>query len=164
MAKEVETQPDKSGETVSRSDYDALAAKFEELSATVAALQPVADEPADTEPEVNSEEQLSAEKKRVADLYKLAHSAGLDDATASAEKWADQGLTVTQAKAALADRMLAANKLTDDSGEHETDPHEKFRAEFNANRKDLALYGVTDEDAYVRSRCRDEGLEVPAKS
>lgn len=162
MAKENEAAPEQPVETVPKAEFDALAARLSEVEAKFAASIEPQDPPAEDGPTVD--EQLAANNKRVADLYKLANSAGLDDATETAEKWADQGLSVTEAKAALADRMLANNSLTGDSGKPDDDPYAKFRAEFRDNRKEFAMYGVADEDAYVRSRCRDEGLEVPQAS
>lgn len=161
MSKTTEQTPEQTqGETVLRADYDALNEKFDALAAKLEGLQKEPEQkPEEDGPTV---EELSAnEQKRVADLYKLASSSGLDNATETAEKWAEQGLSVTEAKAALADRMLASNKLTDDDGKPEDDPDAKYRAEFNEQKDKLAQYDVTDVDAYIRSRKRDEGKDIP---
>lgn len=146
MSKTPEATPEQpQGETVPKAQFDALAAEVAELKAAAAKPE---ENPADDGPTV--EEQLAANNKRVTDLYKLASSAGLDDATDTAEKWAEQGLSVVEAKAALADRMLAANKLTDDGGNPAPDPDAAYKAEYRAQKAHYEKEGVTEED-YVAS-------------
>lgn len=146
MSKTPEATPEQpQGETVPKAQFDALAAEVAELKAAAAKPE---EKPADDGPTV--EEQLSADRKRVADLYKLASSAGLDNATEAAEQWADQGLSVVEAKAALADRMLASNKLTDDGGKPADDPDAKYKAEYRAQQAHYEKEGVTEED-YIAS-------------
>lgn len=143
MAKETTGTPG----AVTQEELNDQLAKFGEgilskIDEKLAVLNP----PDDPEGETFSEDELKADQKRVADLYKLAASAGLDDPTATAEKWTEQGLSVVEAKAALADRMLASNKLTDDSGAPADDPDAKLKAEY---RSQLAIYqaeGVSEEE------------------
>lgn len=143
MAKEDVAAPEQPVETVPKADYDALAAKVSELEAKFNAAQPPADEP---EVEQFSADDVKAERKRVAELYALANSSCVENPTETAEKWADQGLSVVEAKAALADRLLAANSLTNDSGKPDDDPDAKLRAEFSANAVAYADMGITEDD------------------
>ncbi|CAE7465003.1 gene 4 [Symbiodinium pilosum] len=151
MSKNPETTPEqKQGETVTKEQYDALAAKLDDVVNKYEALSDKYSKAVDEKVEAAADEQeaeakFSAEQKRVADLYKLATSAGLDDANGVAEKWAEQGLSVVEAKAALADKMLAANGLTDDGGQPEEDPHAGLKAAYRANPYYKAE-GISEED------------------
>lgn len=114
--------------------------------------------------ELSQKEIRDAESKRCQELYALAKNAGIADWEKKADEWIGKDLSVLEAKGQIADLAMASNKLTSDGGEEESDPHAKFRAEFKREQQSLATLGITDEDAYVRSRCRDEGLPVPAVS
>lgn len=115
---------------------------FAKLDEKLSAIKP-ADEP---EPKKFSEEDMEADRKRVADLYALANSSCVENPTETAEKWAKQNLSVVEAKAALADRLLASNSLTNDSGKPDEDPAAKLRAEFSANAAVYADMGITEEE------------------
>lgn len=147
MSKNPEATPEQKGETVSRSDYDALAAKFDQLSAKFDAIGKKPEGAEDPAP-VDAAEVHLAERKRVAELYKLATSAAFDNPTEAAEKWAEQGLSLVEAKAALADRMLAGNRLTDGASKPEDDPDAKFRAEYRKHASIYAESGMT-EDQFI---------------
>lgn len=100
---------------------------------------------------------------RASQIMAYAATSGLNDHAKLAQEAIDGGMSVETFKASLADRLIAQNKLSKDGGEDHNsgDPLSKFRAEFKAGREQFATVGVVDEDAYVRSRCRDEGLPVP---
>lgn len=103
--------------------------------------------------------------KRASEIMAFAATAGLNDHVKVAQEAIDANQSVESFKASIADRLIAQNKLSKDgdAGDGEdADPLAKFRAEFKADRVQLANLGIDDEDAYVRSRCRDEGLPVPA--
>lgn len=101
--------------------------------------------------------------KRASEIMAFAATSGLNDHAKIAQEAIDAGQSVESFKAGLADRLIAQNKLSKDGDEGEDkDPHAAFRAEFRANRDALSNLGIDDEEAFVRSRCRDEGMPVPA--
>lgn len=101
--------------------------------------------------------------KRASEIMAFAATSGLNDHAKIAQEAIDAGQSVEAFKAGLADRLIAQNKLSKDGDEDESDdPHAKFRAEFKAGGAAFATLGIVDEELYVRSRCRDEGLPVPA--
>lgn len=108
-------------------------------------------------------DELRAEgARRASEIMAFAAASGLNDHEKIAQEAITAGQTVEAFKAGLADRLIAQNKLSKDGGDNrDDDPHAKFRAEFKAGRDEFAKFGIIDEDAYVRSRCRDEGLPVP---
>lgn len=112
--------------------------------------------------ELSQKEVRDAESKRCQELYALAKNAGISEWEKKADDWIGKGLSAVEAKAAIADIAIANNGLSSDGGEEESDPYKKFRQEFQRDRETLSTYGIEDEDAYVRSRCRDEGILPPA--
>lgn len=147
MSNKPEVTPEQVTDTVPKAEYDALAAKVSEMEAKFAELTA-----APVDPEPNADDVQLAERQRVAELYKLANSACLDNATESAEKWADQGLSLVEAKAALADTLLARNGLTNDSGKPADDPDAKQRAEYHEYRAVYEAEGVSVEDYIASSK------------
>jgi hypothetical protein len=129
-------------------------AKLDALSALIAK------QPEKQEPDALAETKL-AETTRCKELFALAQNSGLSDWQKLSTEWVDKNLSVIEAKAALGDLAIQQNKLTKDNGEGEPDTHAKFRAEFRAGKEEFAKFGIIDEDSYVRTRCRDEGLPVP---
>lgn len=100
--------------------------------------------------------------KRASAIMAFAATSGLNDHVKIAQEAIDANQSVESFKAGLADRLIAQNKLTKDSDDgNSEDPHAKFRAEFKAGGASFAALGIVDEELYVRSRCRDEGLPVP---
>lgn len=162
MSKTPEAAPEQpQGETVPKAEYDALAAQVSELKEQFAAMSAPKEEPQQEAEAFDADAFKAEEQKRLADLYKLASSSCVDDPTETAEKWASQGLSVVEAKAALADRLLSSNALTADAGSEDDDPHAKYRVEFRESRDQIARFGEVTEEAYIRSRLRDEGKDVP---
>lgn len=109
-------------------------------------------------------DELRAEgAKRASSIMTYAALSGLNDHAKLAQDAIDANQTVETFKASLADRLINQNKLSKGSvdGDDPSDPHAKFRAEFKAGRESFASLGIVDEELYVRSRCRDEGLDVP---
>lgn len=152
----------KEAEALGRDDIQGMIAESlkpisEQLSAITATL---AKQPEKKEPGALAEATL-AETTRCKELFSLAKNSGIEDWQKQADEWVDKNLSVIEAKASLADLAISRNKLTNDNGDGEPDPHAKFRAEFRAGKAEFQKFGIIDEDAYVRSRCRDEGLPVP---
>lgn len=148
----------KAPEYATKEQFDALSKSVQELTEAVTNPKQKADEG----PEQLSQEQVRRdEAKRCRELYALAKNSGLSDWQTKAEEWADKGLSLLEAKGQIADLAIAGNGLTDDAGESDPDPHAAFRKEFRAGKEEFAKFGIEDEDAYVRTRCRDEGLPVP---
>lgn len=137
---------------------EGLLAKVDEKVASLATKPKEGDEP--------TPEDLRKEgAKRASEIMAFAATSGLNDHAKIAQEAIDAGQSVEAFKAGLADRLIAQNKLSKDDGNGDgadKDPHAAFRAEFRANQQQFANLGIDDEDAYVRSRCRDEGLPVPA--
>lgn len=145
----------KAPEAVTREDLaklneEMLSAIDEKLATLGKPVEPAQDELAQARED---------ERKRCKELYALAANAGLPQA--KADEWIEKNLSVLEAKAVVADLAIAGNGLSKDAGEQEPDKYAKFRKEFHENRAELARFDITDEDAYVRSRCRDEGMELP---
>lgn len=154
MSKEQEKPADEpQGVTVEQ--FNQLSAQLAEATAKIAELS--------AKPEGDAADPAEVERARCRELYAIANKCGLDKSEELADKWIADGFTAVEAKASLADRLLAENGMSKDAGQGETDPHAKFRAEFREQSAELSRFGVVDEDAYIRSRCRDEGLPVPAK-
>lgn len=135
---------------------EGLLAKVDEKVASLATKPKEGDEP--------TPEDLRKEgAKRASEIMAFAATSGLNDHAKIAQEAIDAGQSVEAFKAGLADRLIAQNKLSKDGDEGESDdPHAKFRAEFKAGGAAFAALGIVDEELYVRSRCRDEGLPVPA--
>ena len=112
----------------------------------------------DDSPSADEIEKTSA--KRVSDLFALAKNAGLSDYEKLAQDWVDRGLSLVDAKASLADRLIAQNTLSKDGGTGDPDQYGKFRQEFREHA-DIFRRNQVTEDSYIRTRCRDEGLPVP---
>lgn len=164
--KNMANDQDKSEEVISKAEFDAtvkaagekyaaLEAKYAELEKKLAALAPSDDGP-------TADDLRKQGAQLASQIMACAASSGLADHEKLADDAIEKGMTLVDFKASITDRLLASNKLTDDSGEREKDPHQKFRDEFRADPEGFAKFGVVDEDAYVRTRCRDEGLPVPA--
>lgn len=151
----------KASEFVTRDEFiqfsETIGGKLDEIAA---GMRPAGCE-LDTTEVPSAEELQLAERKRAKDLYALAESSGISKASEHAQKWIDGGLSVVEAKAAIGELAIANNSLSADLGESDPDPHAAFRKEFRQARDAHAAFGVTDEDAYVRMRCRDEGLPIP---
>lgn len=146
----------KAPEAITREDLstltESLLSKVDEKLAAIGRQAEA--EQADELSQVRDEERV-----RCKELYALAANAGLPQA--KADEWIEKNLSVLDAKGVVADLAIASNALSKDAGEVESDPYAKFREEFRKDRAELSRFGVTDEDAYVRSRCRDEGIEPP---
>lgn len=136
---------------------EGFAAKLDEK---FAALKPEPNK--ESEPTLEDAEKAGA--KRASEIMAFAATSGLNDHAKLATDAVAAGQSVESFKASLADRLITQNKLSKD-GESDSpeDPHAKFRAEFKAGiaSGEFAAYGIVDEELYVRSRCRDEGMEVP---
>lgn len=154
MSKEQETPPVVDPVVVTVEQFNELSAQLAEATAKIAELS--------AKPDENTPDPAEVERARCRELYAIASKCGLDKSDELADKWIADGFSAVEAKASLADRLIAENGMSKDAGQQENDPHAAFRAEFREQSAELAKYGVTDEDAYVRSRCRDEGLPVPA--
>lgn len=147
--------------TISQEDFDAYMALSEEKYAALEAkLTALSAKPA--EGELTAEDHEKAGALRASQIMATAQMSGLSDHAKLAAEAIEKGLSHESFKASITDRLLATNRLTDDAGEAPTDPYAKFRAEFRADKDTFAKFGVTDEDAYVRGRCDEEGLPAPA--
>ncbi len=157
---------------ITQEQFDAgLKASFEEFGKQLAesvlaqAAEKFAAKPAEGEGDEPTAEQLRREgAKRAAQIMAFAASSGLNDHEKLANDAIEADTSVEAFKASLADRLVASNRLTDDEGEQKPDPYAKFRAEFRGDRETFAKFGVTDEDAYIRGRCDEEGLPAPTKA
>lgn len=101
------------------------------------------------------------ERKRCSDLFATAKSSGLKDFEKIAQEAVDGGLSIETFKAGIADRLIAQNKLTDDTGEQPADPLSKYKAEYAKNRSSYVSMGLSESD-YCTSRQVDEGAAVLA--
>lgn len=133
-----------------------LKAKIEELESKLSAAPTP---PSDGEPTQAEIEARGA--KRASDIFDFAATSGLADHAKLAKEAIDKGLSLESFKASLTDRLIAKNGLTEDGGQPDADPYAKFRAEYNADRALFTANGVKDVEAYIRTRCRDEGIEPP---
>jgi hypothetical protein len=158
MAKETEGTPEAVTQEQLKAFGETLVATIEErIQKAVVGTNLSGDESEKTE--LSQQKIRDDERTRCKELHALASNAGLD--AAKADEWIDKNLSVLEAKAVVADLAIAGNKLSADTGEEENDPYKKFRQEFHRDREELSRFGATDEDAYVRTRCRDEGLPLP---
>jgi ATP-dependent protease ClpP protease subunit len=109
------------------------------------------------------------EIKRQSDIRALCSQAGMPE---KADHFCnDAKASLDDVRSHLFDAMCKRNSPPPDnaagdpaaSGDKK-DPHAAFRKEFAENKAALARVGVNSEDAYVRSRCKDEGIDPPAKA
>jgi hypothetical protein len=145
--------------TITKEDFEAAQAaseaKYAALEAKLTAL---------TAAQEDAESPEAIEKRgalRASQIMAAAAMSGLSDHAKLASEAIENGLSLESFKASITDRLLATNRLTEDEGQQDPDPHAKFRSEFRADKETFAKFGVTDEDAYVRGRCDEEGLPVP---
>lgn len=109
---------------------------------------------------------IVAERKRGQEIRALCQTAGVPD---QADKLIDAGATVEEARAQLFESMCRARTLVGAStganiaGVDNADPYAQYRADYRAELRDHARFGVTEEQ-YIASRCRTDGKPLPVKA
>lgn len=118
---------------------------------------PVVDQAAVTKA---SEDATAAERKRCAEVVALCSRAGKIDLAITAIK---DGKSIELLQKDLLESMLSTNKPVGEASDKDqlqgADPDRKFKAEYQQHKDLYARQGVSEE-AYCRSRRRDEGLAV----
>lgn len=113
---------------------------------------------------------IAAENKRQSDVRALCNQAKMPEK--SEHFCSDSKITIQDVREHLFEAMCKANSPPPENntdadpaagGGDKKDPHAAFRKEFAEHKATLAKVGATDEEAYVRTRCRDEGLDPPPK-
>lgn len=107
---------------------------------------------------------IAAERKRGQEITAICKSAGFPE---MAQKFiGDEKFSVQDVRNQMFDEMIKRNPPigteSDGAEMNGGDPHLKFRKEYQADAANIAKMGVTEEQ-WVRTRCRDEGIDPPAK-
>jgi hypothetical protein len=101
------------------------------------------------------------ERKRCLDIFALAEKSGLDDYTKLANEAIEGGLTLEQFGQSIAQRRIASNGLSKDSGSQPPDADAKYKAEYRQQAAAFAAMGLTEAE-YITSRKIDDGAEILA--
>lgn len=157
-----ETKKGDAPQAITQESLDATLAKFGEGLLAKVDEKLAANSSATNDDPTDPDELRKQGAKTAGQIMAFAASSGLNDHEKLAQEAIENGTSIESFKASLADRLVAQNSLTKDSGEQDADQYAAFRAEFRAGRQEFARHGIVDEDAYIRTRCRDEGLPVPA--
>lgn len=104
---------------------------------------------------------VELERKRCSDLFATAKSAGLEGYEKIAQEAIDKGLSLSEFKASITDKIIAQNPLTKDSGEQASDPEAKYKKEYQAQRAAFAAMQLSEKE-YITSRKVDDGAEILA--
>jgi len=130
--------------------------EVEKLSAELAQLKGAnSAEKKDGQP--TTAELLAAERVRLKELHALAANAGVKE-QATVDRWVDKNLSVTEAKAEIADLLIKGGRLsaTDDSGADDASKEKAAeraaRSEYREHPKLHASLGYATEDDYVKWR------------
>lgn len=99
--------------------------------------------------------------KEAAEIMAAAQMSGLPDHEKLAADAIEKGLSSVAFKASLTDRLIAGNGLSNDSGQQDESPDNKYKAEYKAQLAAFTAMGMTEAE-YITSRKIDDGSELLA--